>query len=69
MTKLLLSASEAASELSISERTLWTLTKAGDVPSVKVGHRTLYPTGALQEWISAGCPAAGDAPDGGEDAG
>lgn len=65
--KLLWSAFEAAAALSISERTLHTRTKAGEVPHVRVGHRVLYPVDVLQEWIAAGCPpvdppAAADQP-------
>ena len=46
----------AAAALSISERTLHTRTKAGEVPHVRVGHRVLYPVDVLEAWISAGCP-------------
>lgn len=49
--RLLLSARDAAKALSISERTLWTLTHRGTVPCIKFGARTLYSVKALQELI------------------
>lgn len=42
---------EAAQMLGISERLLWTLTNAGEVPHVRLGARVLYPVKALNEWI------------------
>ena len=51
--KLLLSAREAAA-LSVSERTLFSLTTPrGPIPSVRLGARVLYPVAALQKWIDA----------------
>ena len=35
----------------ICERTLWTLTRDGDVPHFKLGKSTLYPVDALREWL------------------
>jgi predicted site-specific integrase-resolvase len=43
---------DAARALSISERTLWYWTKAGIVPSVRVGHVTLYPVDAVRKWLA-----------------
>ncbi|MBX3353968.1 MAG: helix-turn-helix domain-containing protein [Phycisphaeraceae bacterium] len=37
--------------LGISERLLWTLTNAGEVPHIRLGARVLYPVKALNEWI------------------
>lgn len=51
--KLLLSPREAAAALSISERTLATLTAQGQVPSVKIGHARRYSPTALAAWIAA----------------
>jgi excisionase family DNA binding protein len=48
---LLLSAKETAKLLGISERTLFTLTKAGDVPHIRIGRRIMYPRTSLVEWI------------------
>ncbi|MCA9281104.1 MAG: helix-turn-helix domain-containing protein [Phycisphaeraceae bacterium] len=42
---------EAARMLGISERLLWTLTNAGEVPHIRLGARVLYPVKALNEWI------------------
>lgn len=41
---------EASQAIGISERTLWTLTKAGKVPHKKIGNRTLYPKDAIKAW-------------------
>jgi hypothetical protein len=38
---------EAAAALGISERKLWSLTQAGNVPHVKLDRVTLYPVAAL----------------------
>lgn len=42
---------EAARALNISERTLWSWTKAGHVPHIKRGRLTLYPIDALRRWL------------------
>jgi excisionase family DNA binding protein len=49
--KLLLSAREAAKAMSISERTLWTLTKEGKIPCVRIKKRVLYNLRELERWI------------------
>lgn len=49
--RLLLPAREAAAALAISERTLWSLTKCGDIAHVKAGRRVLYAPSDLAEWI------------------
>ena len=41
---------EASQAIGISERTLWTLTKAGKVPHKKIGNRTFYPVDAIKAW-------------------
>lgn len=57
---LLLSAREAARQLSVSTRTLWALTQPrGTLPCVRVGSRVLYSRQTLVEWIAA--QAAGGA--------
>lgn len=50
---LLLTVSEAAQLLRISERTLFTLTKEGGVPSIRVGRGVRYSSADLQAWINA----------------
>ncbi|QDU25887.1 Helix-turn-helix domain protein [Anatilimnocola aggregata] len=50
--RLLLDARATARRLSISSRTLWTLTNSGQIPFVRVGRRVLYSPTALQAWIA-----------------
>jgi excisionase family DNA binding protein len=57
---LALRAREAAEILSVSERTLWTWTRAGVVPCKKVGGVVLYSVADLQKWLTAK-PAEGGA--------
>jgi excisionase family DNA binding protein len=48
---LLLTARQAAAALSVSERTLWTLTQRGDLPAVRIGRSVRYDPGDLRAWI------------------
>jgi len=48
---LLLSPRQASRALAISERTLWTLTKAGTVPHIRIGKLVRYSVDALREYI------------------
>ncbi len=43
---------EAAKALGISERSLWSLTDAGEVPHLKLGRATLYPVHELKAWLT-----------------
>ena len=43
---------EAAKALSISERTLWSLTKGGKIPHMRLGRSILYPVEPLRAWLS-----------------
>ncbi len=45
------SSRDAARMLGISERTLWSYTKSGDIPHVRLGRRILYPIQALRDWM------------------
>src|SRR4051812_29109537 len=54
---------QAAAALGISERLLWTLTHNGDVPYIKCGSATLYPTAQLVEWLAAKAKSSAGAPD------
>ena len=47
---ILVNAREAARLLGISERSLWTLTKRGEVPHVRIGARLLYRPASLTTW-------------------
>jgi excisionase family DNA binding protein len=49
---LLVDAREAARLLSVSARTLWRLTKDGEVPSVRIGRRVLFAPDALRAWVA-----------------
>ena len=49
--KLLLSSREAANILSISERTLWTITNAGLIPYVRIGNAKRYARSDLLRFI------------------
>jgi len=48
---LLISAGQAAGLLGVSERTLWALSNAKAIPSVRIGRRRLYSVDALRRWI------------------
>ena len=48
---LALRAPEAARAIGISERALWSLTNAGQIPHVRVGRAVVYPLRALEEWL------------------
>lgn len=56
----LLIAREAAAMLRISDRRLWTMTNAGEVPHVRLGRRVLYPLDQLGSWIDAQIRGGGD---------
>ncbi len=44
---------QAARVMGISQRTLFTLLKAGDVPHVRIGRRVLFRRAALEAWLAA----------------
>ncbi len=52
--KLLLTPSETAKRLSISERTLWTLTNKGEIACKRIGRAVRYHVPDLIEWIERG---------------
>ena len=49
--KLLLSSKEAAMLLSISERTLWTITNAGQIPCVRILGAKRYARSDIEKFI------------------
>jgi excisionase family DNA binding protein len=49
---LLLSARETARALSVSERTLFTLTKERGLPCVRIGSRVMYRPEAVNAWLA-----------------
>jgi excisionase family DNA binding protein len=42
---------DAARALGVSERTLWTLTKQGQVPHLRLGKAVRYPVHLLRQWM------------------
>jgi excisionase family DNA binding protein len=52
-TKRLTTAKEAATLLSISPRLLWSITKLGQIPTVRIGGRVLYDLEDLEAFIQA----------------
>lgn len=44
---------QAASLLGISERTLWTLTKGGEIPHFRIGRCVRYQVSALETWVAS----------------
>jgi excisionase family DNA binding protein len=50
---LLLTASEAAKALAVSPRTLWSLTKSGVIPCVRIGRAVRYDPADLRSWIAS----------------
>lgn len=49
--RMLISPREAAKTLSICERTLYALTKRGDIPAVKIGRCVRYDIESLKQFI------------------
>ncbi|MEI7923672.1 MAG: helix-turn-helix domain-containing protein [Planctomycetota bacterium] len=53
---VLISASELAEMLHISERTLWRLLSAGQIPKpVRIGRSTRWRANEIRDWIESGC--------------
>jgi len=50
-TPLALRRRQAAKLLNVCQKTLWSWTKAGIVPHVRIGKAILYPVDLLQEWL------------------
>ncbi len=50
---LALRARDAARLLAVSERTLWSLTAADQIPHVRIGRLVVYPVRALEAWLTA----------------
>jgi excisionase family DNA binding protein len=53
LPRLLLSPRETAKMLSVCEKTLWTLTKAGEIPAVRIGRAVRYSMDDLHQWIES----------------
>lgn len=50
---------EAAKALGVSERTLWTLTKRGEIPHLRLGRAVIYPVETLKLWLARQSGAEG----------
>jgi excisionase family DNA binding protein len=61
---LLLSPRQASRALAISERTLWTLTKAGTVPHIRIGKLVRYSMEGLRKYIEQAGQKKGEIPPG-----
>lgn len=57
--RLALRPKEAAAALGISERMLWTMTKANEVPHVRFGRAVVYPVAKLETWLAEKIGAEG----------
>ena len=52
LSPLVLNAKQAARALGISERLLWTLMKAGEIPHVRIAQRVVFPVRKLEAWLA-----------------
>lgn len=50
--RLALSSEETCIALGIGRRLLWSLSNTGEIPSVKIGGRRLYPVAALEKYLA-----------------
>lgn len=50
---MLLTARQTAQMLAISERSLYSLTKAGDLPAVRIGRSVRYDPTDIRAWIAS----------------
>lgn len=57
---LLINATKAAEMLGISPRSLWTLTQAGTIPHVRLGHRVMYSPQCLHITVTKNTFVGGD---------
>jgi len=53
--RLLVNLQVAARWCSISDRFLWGIAQAGDVPFIKLGNRVLFRPRDLKAWVDGGC--------------
>jgi excisionase family DNA binding protein len=43
----------AAKAIGVSERTLWSMTKRGEIPFARIGGCVVYPTAGILSWLKA----------------
>lgn len=60
--KLLISPREAAKTLSVCEKTLWTLTKRGQIPAARIGRAVRYDVQDLRAFCDKMKRASSDTP-------
>ena len=53
MDPLALTIAETARMLGLSRATVYSLTRSGDLPSIKIGRAVRVPINALNEWLAA----------------
>lgn len=58
--RLLVTPREAATALSVCEKTLWSLTKRGELPAVRIGRMVRYDLADLQRFINGQKGASGE---------
>ena len=49
---MLIDAKQAAAMLGIGTRTLWSMTKGGEIPHVRIRRRVLYAVEDLRGWVA-----------------
>ncbi len=52
MTKLLWNQTEAAENLGLGRSTVQSMTASGELPSIKIGSRRMYPVEELAAWVN-----------------
>jgi len=50
-TKTILTAAEVAKMLNVSKATVYNGARTSQIPSVRVGHRILFPVDAIRNWL------------------
>ena len=60
IARLLLVPKEAAAALGISPRLLWSKTKIGEIPCMRIGKAVRYSPAALQAWIDKASQQGGE---------
>ncbi|MEM7160244.1 MAG: helix-turn-helix domain-containing protein [Myxococcota bacterium] len=56
-----LTARELAALLRVNRKTVYEAAAQGQIPSIRVGRRVLFPRTAIESWLSASAPASAHA--------
>ena len=59
--KVLWTQLEVIKNLNLGKTTIQNMTASGEIPSIKIGRRRLYPVAQIMEWVSTFGDANGDA--------